>query len=481
MNLDPAQCYRALVSRDPRWDGRFFTGVTTTGVYCRPICPARTPKRENIRFYSCAAAAESAGFRPCLRCRPETAPGTPAWCGTSSTVTRALRLIEEGFLDDHSVDALAARLGVGARHLRRLFDEHLGSSPSEIAHTRRLHFARTLLKTTELRVADVAYAAGFGSVRRFNTAVRAAYGCAPSHLRNGNHTAARENAEGITLRLSYRPPFDWEALLPYFRDRATAGVEHVEGAVYRRTFELDGEPGWLEVAQDAEKNALQLKVYCNVSKGLILASERIRRLFDLSADPAAIAAHFKGDPLLAPLVKKRPGLRVAGAWDAFEVAVRAIIGQQISVAAATTIAGRLAERCGRPLSLPAQGLTHLFPRPEALAEANLNGIGLTQSRIDTIRALAQAVCDGIVTFDATQPCDEFIEALQRLKGIGAWTAQYVAMRAIGEPDAFPHTDLGLLRGAGNGNGKVTPKELLQQAEAWRPWRAYAAVHLWNNT
>jgi AraC family transcriptional regulator of adaptative response / DNA-3-methyladenine glycosylase II len=477
MELDPARCYRAMLSRDRRFDGRIFGGVVTTGVYCRPICPVHPPKPENVRWFVCAAAAEAAGFRPCRRCRPETAPGTPAWLGTSAVVSRALRLIDAEPLEDCRVDALAGRLGLGARQLRRLFAQHLGASPAQIMRARRVHFARRLIDETNLPITQVGLAAGFSSVRQFNHAVRATFGQPPSALRRArsaatSHSAADANG-ALALRLPFRPPLDWDALTSFLALRATPGVECVDADVYRRTVEVNGIPGVIEIRPGGEAH-LTLRVQLASYDGLFDVTERARRLCDLGADPLRIAAHLRRSRSLRPFVDARPGLRVPGAWDAFELAVRAVLGQQVSVRGATTLAGRLVGRFGRPVRLNGDGrLTHVFPRPEVLADADLSSIGLPQARATTIRRLAAAVAGGALRLDASLGLEDAVARMCAIPGIGAWTAQYIAMRAPGEPDAFPASDLGLCRAVG-----VTPAALAQLAEAWRPWRAYAAMHLW---
>lgn len=471
MELDRLACDRARRSRDARFDGRFFIAVTTTRIYCRPICPARSPKDENIRYYPTAAAAEAAGFRPCLRCRPEASPGTPAWLGTSGVVSRALRLIAEGALDRESVEALSARLGITARHLRRLFLQHVGATPLDVALTRRSHFAKKLLDETTLSFSQVAFAAGFGSVRRFNAQVRRTYSRTPSDLRRRKTAGASENHYCLTL--SYRPPFDWDALIGFLAARATPGVEAVDAAGYRRTIAIDGKTGTISVAHCATRPAIELEVRFPDSRALLVIVERVRRMFDLGADPAVIAGHLAGDALLAPVMKRHPGLRTPGAWDGFELSVRAILGQQVSVAAATTIAGRLASRFGSPVD-DEGGLDRIFPTPAQLAEAPIEEVGVIAARAETIRTLARAVAAGSVTFATVAASRDATQPLESLPGIGPWTAQYIAMRALGEPDAFLAGDLVLRRMAGG----CTARALEERSERWRPWRAYAVMLLW---
>jgi AraC family transcriptional regulator, regulatory protein of adaptative response / DNA-3-methyladenine glycosylase II len=474
--LDRAALDRARLSRDPRFDGRFFIAVTSTGVYCRPVCPVRSPKKCNVRYYPTAAAAAEAGFRPCLRCRPEAAPGTPAWLGTSAVVRRALRLIQDGALDESSVAALAARLGIGPRHLHRLFLQHVGASPITVAQTRRLHFAKRLLDETELPITEIALAAGFGSVRRFNDTFHRTYGRAPRELRKqGRRAATGDLGDEVVLRLAFRPPYDWAQVRDFLATRAIAGVERVDEHGYARTLASDGGHTLVRVQALPQENALQLRVRGAVPADLFHISACARRTFDLAADPARILSAFVTDPVMGPLARRRPGLRIPGAWDPFECAVRAILGQQVSVAAAGTLASRVVARAGRLVATGVPGLTHLFPSPAELAGADLGGIGLTGARVTTLKSLAAAAADGKVDFRAA--ADEVVTSLLPLPGVGEWTAQYVALRALGEPDAFPAADLVLRRMAADGS-PLTARELEARAETWRPWRGYAAVHLW---
>jgi len=484
MELDERACYRALVTRDARFDGRFFTGVRTTGVYCRPICPARTPRFENCAFFVSAAAARGAGYRPCLRCRPEASPGTPAWGGTSATVSRALRLIAEGALDQGDVDELAGRLGMGSRHLRRLFLEHTGAPPVAVAQTRRLHFAKKLLDETRLSMTDVALGAGYASVRRFNAAFQAAYGRSPRELRREKRTSELP-AAGLVLRMPYRAPFHWDAMLSFLRPRATPGVESVEGGVYRRAVAAGDANGLVEIRHAAEENALLLAVPEGFARHLASLASAARRAFDLGADPAAIAAQLERDARLRPLVRRSPGLRIPGAWDPFQTAVRAILGQQVSVTGATTLAGRLVRAFGTPLAGHGEAANgadpwRLFPGPQVLADANVEAIGMPGARAKAIRALARAVQDGEPVLDPCAPLEVAVERLLALPGLGPWTAQYIAMRALSHPDAFPSSDLGLRKALGTGRTLASAAEVEARGEMWRPWRGYAAIHLWSH-
>ncbi|MDJ0702581.1 MAG: DNA-3-methyladenine glycosylase 2 family protein [Leptolyngbyaceae cyanobacterium MO_188.B28] len=484
MKLDHDICYRAIQTRDSRFDGRFFTGVLSTGIYCRPVCPAPLPKPENCQFFSSAAAAHAAGFRPCLRCRPEVAPELSFPLASASTVSRALSLIAAGGLDENSVSDLAAQVGVSDRHLRRLFTQHLGVSPMAIAQTRRIHFAKKLLDETSLSIADVALASGFSSLRRFNDVMRRTYHRTPRELRKGlSGGQGRDFSSGITLKLPFSPPYNWVELMRFFIPRAIPGIEMAESGYYRRTVVINGAHGVVEVRPMLNQSHLAATIQFPQVTALGQIVEGLRRLFDLGAKSADIDIHLQKSPYLSRSVAVLPGLRVAGAWDAFELAVRAILGQQVSVAAATTLAGRLVKRYGDPLVLldgavaPAD-LHFVFPAPAVLANAELTEIGLPRVRAQTISALAAALVKTPNWLQTFTDLDDAISGLRQIPGIGEWTAQYIAMRALHEPDAFPASDLGLLRAMGQHSKPMTQKQLLQIAEAWRPWRAYAAMHLW---
>jgi AraC family transcriptional regulator, regulatory protein of adaptative response / DNA-3-methyladenine glycosylase II len=481
---DKATCHRALQTRDPRFDGLMFVGVKSTGIYCRTICPARTAKYENCTFFPSAAAAHEAGYRPCLRCRPETAPESASWRGTSNTVSRAMALIADGALDgkNKTVEGLAERLGVGERQLRRLFLQHLGASPIAVAQTRRILFAKHLIHDTRMPMTEVALAAGFSSLRRFNELFQKLFHRPPSALRRKS-AASRPTAEaGITLRLCYRPPYDWQSMLNFLQARAIPGVEVIERETYRRTVEIDGSAGSIAVAHLPQKNSLSVTIHFPSVKSLPTIVARVRRVFDIGADIETIDTHLSHDPHLAPWIALRPGLRAPGGWDGFELAVRAILGQQITVAAARRLAGQLVAHHGKPVkrSLATDPqLTHTFPTPKHLATAKSIGLGMPAARLASLKALAQAAADDPNLFRPLGTTEEAIARLRTIPGIGDWTAQYIALRALREMDAFPASDIGLLRGAAKIDGiPATPTSLLNRAESWRPWRAYAAQHLW---
>lgn len=490
MTLDPDTCYRAMVARDPRFDGRFFTGVTSTRIYCRPICPARTPARVNMRFFAHAATAEAAGFRACRRCRPEASPGSPEWNVRADLAARAVRLIADGYVDSHGIGGLAARLAVTQRHLHRLLVAELGAGPQALARTARLQTARRLLAETSMPITDVAFASGFSSVRQFNASVRESSGRSPSELRararrtGPGGQGARDSADApgtwLTLRLACREPFDAAGWLGFLAARAIPGVEQVTQDRYARSVQTAAGPGIIELLPRPGQGHVLLRARLSGLGAVSPVVGRARRLLDADADPAAIGAALATDGLLAPLVRARPGLRVPGAYDGFELAVRAVLGQQVSVAAASTFAGRLAAQHGRPLAAdgpldgPAgrPGPRVVFPGPDVLAEADLAGLGLTTARQRTLRGLAAATASGRLTLDPGADPGEIAARLAELPGIGPWTIGYILMRAAADPDAFPEADLGLRRALARlGVPAGHPAR-------WRPWRAYAAMHLW---
>ncbi|HUE10459.1 MAG TPA: AlkA N-terminal domain-containing protein [Steroidobacteraceae bacterium] len=473
MLLDSDACFHAVRARDRRFDGRFFVAVASTGIYCRPICPVRPPKRENMRFYSSAAAAEGEGYRPCLRCRPERAPGLATIDAASRLIRAAIAGIEEHAVSNARVGELAASLGVSDRHLRRVTEAELGVSPIELAQTQRLLLAKRLLGETSLKLTEIAFASGFGSLRRFNALFKSRYGLSPRALRG--HPGA---ATGLRCQLEFRPPLAWDSLLSYLRLRAIPGVEYVDGTHYRRTVAIGDKHGWIAVTRAKSGVALEVEMSQSLAPVIGAVIVRVKHLFDLGAAPDSVTELLSQDPTLAGVVRRLPGLRVPGAFDGFELAVRAVLGQQVSVRAATTLAGRWAHSFGAPLATPFPGLNRLTPDAErmaAVAADDIAALGIVGSRARALAALAHAVTERRVVLSYAANVEEQIEALQRLAGIGPWTAQYIAMRALHWPDAFPGGDLMLLKAA-----QVSKKELHARAEAWRPWRAYAAHYLWQS-
>lgn len=474
-----AVCEQARLSRDARFDGLFFTAVRSTGIYCRPVCPAPPPRPRNVRYFATAAAAEAAGYRPCLRCRPELAPGSGPWRRAETLLERALGLIEQGALETSGVPALARQLRVGERQLRRLFASDLGASPLQVEATRRLLFAKQLLGETALPITEIALAAGYTSLRRFNAAFLQAYGLAPRRLRRAAaDSPSPPQRDPLVLRLNYRPPFDFSTLLDFLRGRSLAGLEQVEADGYARLIDATA---WLRVSRwPGDAPALRLELHGIPAPRLRDALRRVRRMFDLDAEPTAIAAHLSADPRLAPLLQARPGLRLPSGWDGFEIAVRAVIGQQISVAGARTLVGRLLQAHGEPVSkeLQARGFQRCFPSAQRLAEADLSGIGLTTARQRSLQALARAVACGHLDFGAGQSLQAFVQRCTALPGIGPWTAHYLALRALGQADALPSGDLVLQKTLPGDGGRISARALESHAEAWRPWRSYAVMHLW---
>ncbi len=477
MVVDFERCYRAVQSRDVRFDGAFYTAVASTGIYCRPSCPARAPKRENVSFFPSAAAAQAAGFRACKRCRPEAAPGSAEWNVRADVVGRAMRLIQDGVVDREGVSALARRLAFSERHLNRQLVAEVGAGAQALARAQRAHSARTLLETTRLPVSEVALAAGFSSIRQFNEAFRDAFGATPTEVRRARPPAASREATGsIELRLFYRPPGEVDALLAFLGERAVPGVEEYAIGVYRRTLALPHGEGFVQLRPAG--NHVRCRLALTDLRDLGAAVQRCRRLLDLDADPLAIATVLVKDPLLAPMVREAPGRRVPGHVDGAELAVRAVLGQQVSVAGARTLAARLVARYGRPLAEPHGALTHHFPSPSTLAEADPAELPVPRSRALALRALARALAGGDLQVGPGADRDEARERLLALPGIGPWTASYIAMRALGDPDAFLPGDLGVRRAVERLGEFANPADLERMAERWRPWRAYATQHLW---
>jgi AraC family transcriptional regulator, regulatory protein of adaptative response / DNA-3-methyladenine glycosylase II len=462
VELDFDRCYRAVDSRDQRFDGWFYTAVTSTGIYCRPSCPAITPKRENVRFYPSAAAAQRAGFRACRRCRPDAAPGSPEWDARADTVGRAMRLIRDGVVDREGVPGLASRLGYTERHLHRMLSTEVGAGPLALARAQRAQSARILVETTEMGLAEIAFAAGFGSVRQFNDTIREVYGCPPSTLRDSRRRTARE-AGVIGLRLAYRPPLHASSLLEFLGCRAIPGVEEVDDTTYRRRLRLPSGTGTVALTPGPAYVTASLRL-ADV-RDLAPAVARSRRVLDLDADPEAVDAALAEDPALAPLIRKEPGVRVPRAVDGFEIAVRAVVGQQISVPAARKALARLVNDRG-------------FPTAGELLALPDQAFGMPAARRGTLRGLARAVVDGRLDLDPGADREELWRQLTALPGVGAWTAGYVTMRAAGDPDAFLPTDVGVRRGAAAVGLPDDPKALEAHAERWRPWRSYALIRLW---
>jgi AraC family transcriptional regulator, regulatory protein of adaptative response / DNA-3-methyladenine glycosylase II len=472
----------ARQSRDPRFDGRFFVAVITTGIYCRPVCPVRIPKKENVQLYRSAAAAAEAGFRPCLRCRPESAPGTPAWIGAPYKVSKALQLLARGNLDSCSVAALAAQLSIGPRQLSRLFQQYVGASPVAVAQTQRLHFAKKLVDETNLRLSEVCFAAGFGSVRRFNAVFQSTYGRSPKELRKGTRGKAISAEEGIQVRLSYRPPLDWKSMLAYLDYRKIPGVEYVDLArnAYYRTIAFEDCVGDIAVQFFEAQNSLSLQINFSDTRHLYRIVEKVRLLFDLKADSIEIDRFFQSDALLKKVVHENPGTRVTGCWDGLEVTVRAILGQQVTVKAATTLAARVAEKYGNSYRCANAYLNRIFPTARTLATAELDGLGIVTQRVAAIKSVADKIDRQEIVFDGLLETEEFVRRVCEIKGIGDWTAYYIALRVLNDPNAFPYSDLILRRAAAPKGETLTPKILLQRAEIWKPWRAYAVILLWKH-
>ena len=474
--LDIATCERARLARDARFDGLFFTAVRSTGIYCRPVCPAPAPKPSNVVYYANAASAAAAGFRPCLRCRPELSPAVQQGL-EQETVRRALDLIHEGFLQGAGVASLAARVGVGARQLQRLFVAALGVTPLQLHTNQRLLQAKQLLTETALPITDIALAAGFNSLRRFNDAFLDGCGMAPSAIRRMPRRV--QPGDGLRLRLGYRPPLDFGLMLQFLRRRMIPGIEQIDEDRYRRVIGPATRPALLQVSADPGRSELLLQLDNVDPRAIPQVVRRVRHMFDLDADLQQVHATLASEPLLAEGIAQRPGLRVPGGWDGFEVAVRAVLGQQVSVAAATTLARRLVVAHGHPLDGMPEGLDRLFPAPSVLVDAELEAIGLPRTRAATLRALARACADGTLEFSAGQRLDAFVQRCVALPGIGPWTAHYIALRALGQPDAFPAGDLVLQQMLGSPGKRLTERQTEQRSQPWRPWRAYAVLHLWH--
>ncbi len=468
-------CDRARMARDARFDGLFFTAVKSTGIYCRPVCPAPAPKPTNILYFPNAAAASAAGFRPCLRCRPELSPNAMQHRYSDEWVNRALALIADGELQEGSVDTLAEKIGLSSRQIRRLFLNGVGATPIAVHTTRRLLLAKQLLTETSMPMTQIALASGFKSLRRFNAAFAEGCGMPPTAIRRLRTEAP---SGSLTLRLAYRPPFDFSLMLAFLAKRAVPGIEHVTATSYERVLGPIDNSTWIRVTADPEKPELKLEISDTDPRLIPDIVQRTRRLFDLDADLQAVHQVLNTSDLLKKAIKRRPGLRVPGSWDGFELAVRAVLGQQISVAGATTLTRRLVEQYGEDRLTKRENLDRAFPKPEVIVNASLEKIGLPKSRVATLRSMAQALIDGRISFQAGQNLDAFFREFTSLPGIGPWTAQYVAMRALRQPDAFPAGDL-ILQQVMGGDKRLSEKETEVRSQAWRPWRAYSVLHLWH--
>lgn len=480
VNTDPESCYRAVKSRDRRFDGVFYVAVRTTGIYCRPSCPARTPAYANVSFHPSAAAAQAAGYRACKRCLPDATPGSPDWDVAATAAGRAMRLIADGVVDREGVEGLAQRVGYTARHLSRLLTAELGAGPLALARARRAQTARVLVETTDLGLADVAFAAGFASVRQFNDTVREVYAASPSELRGRRGRVTSPGA--VSARLAVRTPFAGTRLLDFLAHHLVPGVEAAGPGWYARTLDLPHGPGTVRLElTDApvagETAFVPARFVLHDLRDTSAAVERARRLLDADCDPVAVDDQFAGDPIIGPLVRATPGLRVPGQVDGDETAVRTVIGQQVSVAGARTVAGRLVAEHGRPIDSDVPGLTHLFPDGATLASVDPASLPMPRSRGRAVVGLAEALASGAVALDRGLDRDDVREALLALPGVGPWTADYVAMRALGHPDVFLPTDIGV-RNAVAGLGH-DPASVVAGSERWRPWRSYALMHLWN--
>ena len=479
---DGDRCYRAVQGRDRRFDGVFYTAVRTTGIYCRPSCPATTPRRRNVEFFVTAAAAQSAGYRACRRCRPDATPGSPDWDARADVAGRAMRLIADGVVEREGVPGLASRTGYSSRHLVRILTDQLGAGPLSLARAHRAHTARILIETTTMSFTDVAFAAGFASLRQFNATIAEVYATTPTALRARRRLRPGEApaAGRVTVSLAVRQPFDGPGVLRFLASRAVAGVEVAGTTSYSRLLRLPHGHGCVRLAL-ADRSVSCLLDLSDL-RDLGPAVERCRRLLDLDADPVAVDAHLSADPALHPLVTDRPGIRVPGSVDGFEMAVRAVLGQQISVAGARTLAGRLVERYGRPVAgaagsdaISGARLTHLFPDAPALAAVDPAELPLTRTRSRSLVALAAAVAEGQLVLDRGADRADVRRRLLELPGIGSWTADYIMLRALGDPDVFLPTDLGVRVGLGRLNIGGDPA---RGAEPWRPWRSYALMHVW---
>ncbi len=473
--LDSEVCRRARLARDVRFDGEFYLGVSTTGIFCRPVCAARSPRESNVTYYRTAAQATKAGFRPCLRCRPESAPGSPAWQGTRTTVDRALTLIRQGALNSGNTEQLADRLGVGERYLRKLFQRELGVSPSTVAQTERLLFAKKLLAETELTITEIAYASGFGSTRRFNSFIRESMHCTPSSLRlDRQRKSSTDQGVRVQLRLQYRPPLDWAGLLNFYARHAISGVEHISDNSYTRSFRHGDEEGWMRVRDMPKGRALQLDLSLASATMLMPVADRVRTMFDLNANPQTISQQLSQDAGLDKLVTQFPGTRSPVNWSTFEAAVRAVVGQQVSLAGARTVMGDIVARSGERTTL-AGAPEYLFPTPEQILSLESERLSMPRSRQATLMEVARYYATAAPSREESP-----WSALLNLRGIGPWTADMLAMRGYGQPDVLPVNDLVLIKAAAALDIAADARQLMAASHAWRPWRSYAANLLWRS-
>lgn len=465
MIFNEEEFYRAHLARDQRFDGKFFVAVKTTMIYCRPTCPAKKAQLKNLKFFIHAVQAEEAGYRPCLRCRPETAPGSPAWIGTSSTVQRAIRMMEYFASENLSIKDIADKLGIGERWLRELFQEQVGATPQSILISKKLDIARNLLDNSTLSITDIAFSSGFQSIRRFNDAFKIRFNKPPNAFRKEPVSEGK-----MFFQLSYRPPYAWDKMIHFLSHRAIVGMELIENNAYQRLIQYGEISGWFK-ARMAENNKIEFEVRLNKNVNILELIARLKNIFDLDADPMAIENDLKKDKKLKPFLTQQQGLRITGAWDGFELAVRAIVGQKISVSAARTILGRIVNRCGEKQNLDKSlQLERFFPTPQNILLADLSNLGLTTSKIETIKQLAMAFENKNLILDGTADFEDTCQKLLSIKGIGLWTVEYIAMRALKNPNAFPETDLELQK-------KISHFQL--NPKNWIPWRAYAAILLWS--
>jgi len=467
--LSPKTCQQARLSKDARFDGKFYTAVLTTGIFCRPICPARAPKEENVRYFVTAVQAQNAGYQPCKRCLPELAPHV--------ALPPNIHHLSDALVNDNaSIAELAQQFSLSERQIRRLFHQHFGMPPKQYLNHHRLLKARQLLTGTNIPIVDVCFNAGFSSIRRFNELIKKTYFETPSNIRNRVDT--RFNDSEITVLLNYRPPFDWQGMLDFFRLRQLPGIEHITDKSYLRTIILDGVSGYIEVSHLANKNSLKLKVAVDNLHILDKIIFKVRRMFDLDADMSIIHQQLSNDPLLINQINSTPGIRLPGCWDIFEFSIRAILGQQVSVKAATTLASRIAHKYGQPLVIKHQDLHQCFPTYQQLIDVSFEKIGLTQSRIDTLKRWIHFYSVNPTILENYHDLDFLEQQLTQLKGIGPWTVNYIAMRGLSDPNAFPANDLGVIKALTIDNIKPKTKQILKRAEAWQPWRAYATIYLW---